>query len=155
MTSQTVAMQLSAELAVAVAALFAVAVGFAIWRRRSGRASAAKAPSYRGPTSMHFTCAGCSGQFPHTKRTVAAWEKGSRRVFCDACHKKWRNARPPEARSSSLGENAVQRPAVGTFTPTRPAAAHSSDNTGRSGCLGVVLLLLFVPVVLLAVVVNA
>ena len=148
-------MQLSAELAAAVAALVAVAVGFAIWRRSSGRSSAAKTPSFRGPTSMHFTCAGCSGQFPHTKRTVAAWEKGSRRVFCDACHKSWRNARPPKVRSSSPAENAVHRPAAGTFTPTRPAAAHSSNNTGRSGCLGVVLLLLLVPVVLFAVVTNA
>ena len=148
-------MQLSAELATAIAALVAVAVGFVIWRRHARRSSAAKGPSFRGPTSMHFTCAGCSVQFPHTKRTVAAWEKGSRRVFCDACHKKWRNARPPEVRSSRPAENTVHGPAVGSFAPARPAAAYSSNNTGRSGCLGVLLLLVLVPAVLFAVMANA
>lgn len=148
-------MQLSAEFAAVIAAVVAVAVAFVIWRRSSGRSSGAKASSFRGPTSMHFTCAGCSGQFPHTKRTVAAWEKGSRRVFCDACHKKWRNAHPPELRSSPAGEHSAHRAVAASLASARPAMAYSSKNGGRGGCLGVLLLLLFVPIVLLAVVANA
>jgi hypothetical protein len=149
-------MQLTAELAFAAAALVVIAAAVLLWRRRSNRSGAGRAPPFRGPATMQFTCAGCAGQFPHTKRTVAAWEKGSRRVFCDACHKQWRNARPPEVRSSPGDGNAALRPARGAFASARPAdMATRPSGAGRRGCLGVALLLVLVPVVLVALVTHA
>jgi hypothetical protein len=105
---------------------------------------------------MYFTCTGCSEQFTHTKRTVAAWEKGSRRVFCDACHKKWRNARPPRT-APPRSEIVSPRATAGIRTvPSHPAKPHySADSNAPGGCLGVVLLLLLIPAVIFAVVINA
>jgi hypothetical protein len=105
---------------------------------------------------MYFTCAGCSGQFAHTKRTVAAWEKGSRRVFCDACHKKWRNAQPPQTSSVRANASAPSRSSVERGKPGRvPGLAYSPEAKAPGGCLGVVLLMLLIPVVVLALVANA
>ena len=148
-------MQVSAELAAAIAGLVALAIGFVVWRRNAGRASRAKPSSFRGPTSMYFTCAGCSAQFPHTKRTVAAWEKGSRRVFCNTCHKKWRNAQPPQRQSSDPVWGAVQGNEEAPLTLTRSTPARAPETSGRSGCLSVVVLLLLLPTILLAVIANA
>ena len=145
-------MHLSVELAAAIAVLVAVALGFVVWRRNAGRSSRAKPSSFRGPASMHFTCAGCSGQFPHSKRTVAAWEKGSRRVFCNACHKKWRNAQPPQRQASDPVWGAVQRNEEVPLTQMRSKPTQALEKSGRSGCLSVMVLLLLVPAILLATV---
>ncbi|MBK7665794.1 MAG: hypothetical protein IPJ21_20095 [Sterolibacteriaceae bacterium] len=148
-------MQVSAELAAAIAALVALAIGFVVWRRNAGRASRAKPSSFRGPTSMYFTCAGCSAQFPHTKRTVAAWEKGSRRVFCNACHKRWRNAQPPQGQLSDPVWGAVQRNEETPLTLNRSTPTRAHETSGRGGCLSVVVLLLLVPAIVLVVIANA
>ena len=144
------------ELVVGALAIVAILLGLLAWRRRTGRSSAANTASFRGPTNMHYTCAGCSGQFAHTRRTVTAWEKGSRRVFCDACHKKWRNAQPPE-HPSPRGDAAMPSHAsVGRGKPYRaPELAYRSQAKASGGCLGVVLLVLLVPVIVLVLVVNA
>ncbi len=148
-------MQVSAEFAAGIAALVALAIGFVVWRRYAGRSPRARASSFRGPTSMYFTCAGCSRQFPHTKRTVAAWEKGSRRVFCNSCHKKWRNAQPPKGQSSDPVWGAVQRNEEVPLALPRSTRTHAPATSGRGGCLSVAVLLLLVPVILLAVTASA
>ena len=142
------------ELVAGAIAIVAILLGLVAWRRRTGSSSTTKTTAFRGPTNMYFTCAGCSGQFAHTKRTVGAWEKGSRRVFCDACHKKWRNARPPQTPSSDAA--APSRASVGRGKSEGISGlAYSSKAKAPGGCLGVVLLMLLIPVIVLAVVANA
>ena len=127
-------MQLS--LGFLIAAIIAVAVLLVgAWCFKSGASRKAKRPIVRGPSNMRFICARCSGQFTHTKRTVSAWEKGSRKVFCDACHKNWRNAQPPRAQSNR---------------PTNQARPES-----KSGCLGVCILVVAIPVALIALAAHA
>ena len=113
---------------------------------------------------MYFTCTGCSGRFAHTKRTVAAWEKGSRRVFCNACHKKWRNAQLPQIppQRADIPQIPPQRADIGSSSRAEGARAvpahaarYSSEAKAPGGCLGVVLLLLLIPVVIFVVVTNA
>ncbi len=136
-------------------AIVAILLGLAAWRRKAGSSSTTKTVAFRGPTKMYFTCGGCSGQFAHTKRTVGAWEKGSRRVFCDACHKKWRNAQPPQTSSARPDAPAPFRASDGRGkSEGMSAPAYSSAAKARGGCLGVLLLMLLVPVIVLALVAN-
>ena len=149
-------MQPSVDLVAGVVGIVALVIGFLFWRRNAGHSPGAKTRSFRGPTNMHFTCAACSGQFVHTKRTVAAWEKGSRRVFCDACHKKWRTAQPPLA-PPPRADIATSNRAIGTrAVPVQAAnARYSYEAKAPGGCLGVVLLLLLIPVTIFVVMTNA
>lgn len=151
-------MQPSVQLVAGVVGIVALVIVFLVWRRNAVRSSRANGRSYRGPTDMHFTCAGCSGRFAHTRRTVAAWEKGSRRVFCDACHKQWRNAQPPQV----APQVAPPRPAIASShqsagarsVPAQAARAHHtihpSESKAPGGCLGMVLLVSFIPVAIFA-----
>ena len=143
------------ELVVWALAIVALILGLVVWLRRTGGSSATKSTAFRGPTNMYFTCAGRSGQFNHTKRTVAAWERGSRRVFCDACHKKWRNAQPPQIPTAGA-RAATPHGNTGRNEPG-PASgpAYSASAKAPSGCLGIALLMLLLPVVAFALVTNA
>lgn len=141
----------------------------------AARLSASKKRQFRksdfsGPQSVRFTCAKCSNQFNHTRRTIAAWEKGSRRIFCNGCHKKWIDSRP--VRDGNLKSEDSSSPWYLDATPTRvePREAHPveprfeprrrhessyrSGGSGRSGCLGVVAASI-VPVACLFAVVRA
>lgn len=131
----------------------------AIARAKSKQTRKTTRPASRGPASMQFICAGCSQQFTHTKRTVAAWEKGTRRFFCNACHQKWRGSRPPqEAQTSgSVGspghvpQSAPVSPASASvaaraFTKQSVQARYSTHES-RSGCLGVAVLFVVLPVI--------
>lgn len=109
-------------------------------------------PASRGPSSMQFVCAGCSQQFTHTKRTVAAWEKGTRRLFCNACHQKWRGSRPPQepqASGSAGSRGQVPQPSASPArTSTKSSVrTHYSSAESRSGCLGFAVLFVVLPVV--------
>jgi hypothetical protein len=149
-------MQPTVALVVGALAIVAVVLGLLAWLRRTGGSSATKTEAFRGPTNMYFTCAGCSGQFTHTKRTVAAWEKGSRRVYCDACHKKWRNAQPPQASTTDARAPIHSHADAARSEPRRASRpAYSSDTKAPSGCLGIVLLMLLLPVVVFALAANA
>lgn len=139
-------MQKGVELAAAIAAGIAILL-LVLWWLKSRASRVTQKPTARRPSNMHFVCAGCSGQFTHTKRTVAAWEKGSRRVFCDACHKKWRNAQPPQAQPAGTSRESSRTPeSVSTPAPAFQARAQS-----RSGCLGIAVILVVIPVVLFAI----
>lgn len=149
-------MQPSIELIAGAVGIVVLVVGFLFWRRNARHSSSAKTTSFRGPANMHFICAACSGQFGHTRRTVAAWEKGSRRAFCDACHKKWRNAQPPQPAQPRVVIAASDR-ATGTRpAPVRVAnARHSPAAKAPGGCFGVALLLILLPAAIFVVVANA
>ncbi len=81
----------------------------------------------RQPKEKKFKCARCGVFSQHTERTIEAWRNNKTKFFCQSCHAKWLQSRPPQERHQ-----------------------FSSRNAGRSGsgsgCLGVVVLFAFVPV---------
>lgn len=79
----------------------------------------------RQPKEKHFRCARCGAISPHTERTIEAWRNSKAKFFCQACHAKWLQSRPPQGR-----EQFSSRGSVGS----------------GSGCLGIVVLFAFVPV---------
>ena len=75
--------------------LFAAAVtavaflaGLLYLRRRARRTRSVGLKVVGGPKSMRFKCAGCSGQFTHSRRTLGSWERGNRTFYCKACQTK-------------------------------------------------------------------
>lgn len=81
--------------------LFAAAVGVVVFlaglvylRLRARRTRSVGLRIANGPANLRFTCAGCSGQFTHSRRTIAAWNKGTRKFVCNACHTKWHGVLP-------------------------------------------------------------
>jgi len=82
-------MQLTPEfvLAGAVAAVVFLA-GILYLRARAKRTRSVGWKASRGPGNLRFTCAGCSQQFTHSRRTLVAWRKGERKFLCKACHTK-------------------------------------------------------------------
>jgi uncharacterized protein YlaI len=78
----------------------------------------------RKPKEKRFKCFRCGAVSNHNERTMEAWRNNKTTFFCQACHVKWLQSRPPQLRKqfSSLG------------------------STGsNSGCLGMVMLMAFVP----------
>lgn len=78
----------------------------------------------RMPPSRSFKCGRCGVQALHTNRTAEAWRNGKTRFFCQSCHHKWLQSRPPQERGAY--------------------GALGSSKHG-SGCLGVVVLFALVP----------
>ena len=144
---------------VVVAALLLVL----IFRKIVKTSSAGPKATSRGPTSMRFVCAGCHQQFTHTKRTVAAWEKGTRRLFCSPCHEQWLRSRPPQQAkhtgASGTGHQSLQSP-PGVRASSRGVGHASSCGAplsaeSRGGCLGISLLIVLLPALILFVAKNA
>jgi len=99
-------MQLSPELLFAAAIAAAVfLIGLLYLRARTKRTRSVGLRVAGGPANLRFTCAGCSGEFTHSRRTLAAWQKGTRKFFCNACHTKWQGSHPPHA-----GKKAARAP---------------------------------------------
>lgn len=71
---------------------------------------------------QNFTCRKCRGIFPHTSRTLAAWNNNKRSFYCDKCHKEWRHANP------------------------QTQSHHQDFTKGNAGCMGFVVLFLFIPI---------
>jgi hypothetical protein len=133
----------------ALAAVLAVVIVVLLFRPRSkrSRGSGSERVPSRGPATLNFFCARCSVQTLHTRRTISAWEKGSRRFFCNNCHKNWREAQPPSntpqssvSRSGSMG--AEGRSPV---SASRPTSRPQIQSPAKSGCLGVLVLMVAVP----------
>jgi DNA-directed RNA polymerase subunit RPC12/RpoP len=148
-------MQTEAVIA-AVLIIALVVVGlFVVTRKRSSRPDPTTGTSTRsrGPTSLHYVCAGCSAQFTHSRRTIGAWEKGTRRFFCSNCHTKWRDKQPPrEVQASAVRnqgqEHTVLRPTRSSGPLPAPQTSRPSLAPARSGCLTVVVVLVAIPVVI-------
>ena len=119
-------------IAILIAAVVVVAL-LALLRRSGSRRS----PS-RGPNNLHFVCAGCNGQFTHTKRTVSAWERGSRRFFCDSCHRSWREANPGAPAPAQASRAAYRQSSPRGLVPA------------RSGCMSVIVVVAVLPLLLYA-----
>ena len=132
-------------------------------RAKTQKTAIAPRQMSRGPANLRFSCAGCSAQFNHTKRTIAAWEKGTRRFFCNACHTKWRDSRPSQPAQqnkdapSDTQASTAGRAATSTRAGSAPSRHFSSQPKGAgsgSGCLGAMALLIAVPVALVFVVAH-
>ncbi|MEW5789849.1 MAG: hypothetical protein AB1899_18565 [Pseudomonadota bacterium] len=76
----------------------------------------------RQPKETHFKCARCGAVSRHTERTIEAWRNSKTKFFCQSCHAKWLQSKPPQERER-----------------------FSSAGASKSGCLGVVVLFALVP----------
>jgi len=157
-------MSVTVEIVSAAVGVLLALVALVAWRKSAGRSSAAKGRVFRGPSEMYFTCARCSAQVAHTKRTIAAWEKGSRRIFCDACHKKWRTAQPPQEAPYGASAGVASRASAGTTSrglsnearaSRTQSPAYASESKGPRGCLGVALIMVLVPIAIVYFTINA
>lgn len=141
------------ELVLSGVLIFAVlVVGFFVaMRKRSDRTGHKTSTRSSGPNSLHYVCTGCSVQFTHSRRTIGAWEKGTRRFFCSNCHSKWRDKQTPKevhsnAPRSQHKELSSSR-SSGTSSPLpAPQTFRRNLAPARSGCLTVVLVLIAIPV---------
>lgn len=146
-----------------------------LWRRYTRRARGIAPyprPNSSGPANLRFECSGCAGQFTHTRRTLGAWEKGTRRFYCNACHKKWREARPspvtplpaapdrvwsgqsPLPPSNSGRPSATSAQSQPALTTNRATAQSPTSAGSGNGCLGATLLILTVPVVVVGLIAH-
>lgn len=119
-------MALSSELIFAIGMAAVAFLGGLLWLRRRGprtrNVAHGKGRSAAGvPAKLRYTCAGCSGQFTHSRRTLAARDKGAKSFYCNACHTRSLTVPPPKP------------------WQLVPGAGQ------RKGCLPVVLLLVAVP----------
>ena len=121
---------------------------------RKSRSGAQQPVSRSGaPANLHFTCAKCSQRFPHTKRTVAAFERGTKRLFCGACHSTWAANRPQQQRPSSAALHGPRVPGEALQARTNAASLLAGSSSAKfnarprssSGCLGAALLIVAVP----------
>ena len=146
------------EVVIAAALILAlVVVGFfVVTRKRSTRLDPTISPRSRSPASLHYVCAGCSVQFTHSRRTIGAWEKGTRRFFCSNCHTKWRHKQPLRDAQTSASptqrrEHTLLRPSGFAMPPSATQASRRGLAPARSGCLTVIVVLVAVPVVIIFV----
>jgi hypothetical protein len=81
----------------------------------------------RKPKERTFKCGRCSTVSAHTPRTIEAWRAGKTKFFCNACHGQWLRSHP---------------------APTQSGRGVTSGRAGNSGCLGVIVLFIVLPVFL-------
>ena len=75
----------------------------------------------RKPPSAVFKCGRCGAAARHNDRTSEAWRNGKSKFFCQTCHARWLQSRPPQERES-----------------------YSASGRG-SGCLGAIVLFSLLP----------
>ena len=85
----------------------------------------AKLIPQRMPPQKSFKCSRCGTPALHNDRTSEAWRNGKTKFFCQACHLKWLQSRPPQERETYSSRG---------------------SSRGGSGCLGVVVLFALVPI---------
>jgi len=78
----------------------------------------------RQPKEKTFICMRCKSVSPHTQRTNEAWRNNKTTFFCQACHAKWLQSRPPQQLECN---------------------SYNGGSGSRSGCLGVIVLFAVVP----------
>jgi len=52
----------------------------------------------RRPAEKFFKCSRCNALSRHNDRTIEAWRNNKTKFFCQACHAKWLQSRPPQER---------------------------------------------------------
>src|ERR1043166_3031759 len=148
-------MQLTAEVLMGLGTILAVIVtALVVFHSKAPEARAPRRPLSRGPASLRFTCEGCSEQFTHNKRTQKAWEKGTRRFFCNACHRKWRELQPTAATQGARNIRSALPPSdVGPISYSsksgsfaKHAGPRPTPGTSGRGCLTVAVLFVGIPI---------
>jgi LSD1 subclass zinc finger protein len=152
-------MEFSPELFAALVAAVAFAAGlwFVRARRRQTRTRGGSGRA-RGPANLRFTCANCTKQFTHSRRTLLAYEQGARQFFCSACHTRWRGSQsviqnrthgPGEMLARRDAHQAKQTQLAEAAKRVQPPAPGLSSNAGaKKGCLGAAALLVVAPAIL-------
>lgn len=71
------------------------------------------------PPTRTFRCAKCSASEAYSPRTIEAWRKGIKRLYCQSCHRAWLNSQPKRMHSSSERTPGGCAPVVllGVFLP--------------------------------------
>jgi len=140
-------MAFAPEVVAAIAVGAVVVIGLVLKRLRSTRTRNVGRPVADGPANLRFTCAGCSQQFTHSRRTLAAWRRGTRQFFCNACHTKWRGAQPrhqlPERKAQTT------KPRNGPSVTPDPRSVRRRQDKAASGCLGILLIGVALPAALI------
>ncbi|MBU3825606.1 MAG: cold shock domain-containing protein [Candidatus Oceanisphaera merdipullorum] len=80
------------------------------------------------PKEKQFTCRGCHAVAEYDARTLAAWKAGFTQLYCQQCHSKWLRLKPKSARQPEYNSSI-------------------SRTTSNSGCLGIKVVLAFIPIV--------
>ena len=151
-------MEFSPELFAAVVAAVAFAAGlwFVRARRRQTRTRGGSGRA-RGPANLRFTCANCTKQFTHSRRTLLAYEQGARQFFCSACHTRWRGSQsviqnrthgPGEMLARRDAQQAKQAQLAEAAKRVQPPAPGAPTRDAKRGCLGLVAFLVAAPAVL-------
>jgi hypothetical protein len=123
-------MPIAPEIVAAVAVGAVVVIGLVFNRLRSTRTRNVGRPVDGGPANLRFTCAGCSQQFTHSRRTLSAWRKGTRQFFCNACHTRRRGA---QHRHSPANKRAAMSQAAGSAKPLQKSSASSPVSKPAAG----------------------
>jgi hypothetical protein len=59
------------------------------------------------PPDKDFRCARCGVVEAYTPRTIEAWRKGVKRLYCRECHKRWLNTQPRAEQSPIMRSRRV------------------------------------------------
>lgn len=89
------------------------------------------------PAQDSFSCVKCKNVEKFGPRTLAAWRRGMTRLFCSNCHANW--LEDQSRGGASYAANHSDRP---RYYPKK----NVSYTSGRSGCLGMLLVLALPPV---------
>ena len=122
-------------------------VALALYLRRPTKRSKEHGAKTHGPANLRYICARCSNQETHTKRTLSAWEKGNRKFFCNSCHKRWREAQPPQEQQNQTHLPSVTKSKLHTrdTSPSRHFPVQSGLVPKQSGCLTVIFVIAVIP----------
>jgi hypothetical protein len=75
------------------------------------------------PKEKTFVCARCKSISPHTERTIEAWRNNKSKFYCKACHAKWLELQPRQAKT-----------------------AYQTGRNSGSGCLGFIVIFIAIPI---------
>jgi hypothetical protein len=73
------------------------------------------------PPNKTFECARCKVLATHSERTIEAWRKGIKKLYCANYHKQWLQSQPRQQHQVHTG------------------------NSSGGGCLSVIVLAIFIP----------
>lgn len=81
---------MSSELIFAISVAAVAFLGGLLWLRKRGPKTRNVAHKGRrdvpAPANLRYTCAGCAGQFTHSRRTLSTRDKGAKSFYCNACN---------------------------------------------------------------------
>ena len=70
------------------------------------------------PPTKSFRCARCSTVEEYGPRTLEAWRKGIKKLYCQNCHRTWLNQQPNRIRATSArGSGCASVTLVTTLIP--------------------------------------